>query len=111
MVQSWAPFHAGTLKNSLYAFLCLLPPPVGGESEFTEMYLKKLSDWRKLDYKRYQVPLEGSKIFVRVLQQVNGWQNEVSLFQASALAPADPGLRARELAALLQRWQAARPQK
>jgi hypothetical protein len=107
MVQSWAPFHTGTLKNDLYAFLGLLPPPEDGQSDITELYLKKLKEWRKLRYKRYQVPLEGSKIFVRVLQQVNGWVYELGVFQASALVPVRSDLRARELAALLQRWPSA----
>jgi hypothetical protein len=107
MVQSWAPYHAGTRKNDLYAFLGLPPPPVGEEIDFTDIYLKKLKEWRKIDNKRYHVPLEGSKIFVRVLQQVNGWQNELGRFQASALVPFNRNLRARELAALLGRWPAA----
>jgi hypothetical protein len=107
MVQSWAPYHAGTRKNDLYAFLGLPPPPVGEEIDFTDIYLKKLKEWRKIDYKRYDVPLEGSKIFVRVLQQVNGWQNELGRFQASALVPVNRDLRARELAALLGKWPAA----
>jgi hypothetical protein len=107
MVQSWAPFCAGTRKNALYAFLGLLRPPVDGRCDFTEMYLEKLKDWRKLDYKRYHLPLEGSRIFVRVLQQVNGWVHELGRFQASAVVLLDPGLRARELAALLRRWPAA----
>jgi hypothetical protein len=69
--------------------------------------LKKLKEWRKMDCKRYHVPLEGSKVFVRVLQQVNGWQNELGRFQASVLVPVNRDLRARELAALLGKWPAA----
>jgi hypothetical protein len=107
MVQSWAPCNAGTRGNDLYAFLGFLPPPVGEECDITKLYMEKLKDWRKLDHKRYQVPLEGSKIFVRVLQQVNGWENELGIFQASALVPVSSDLRARELAALLERWPAA----
>ena len=101
------PCTAGTETNGLYAFLGLLPPPVGEECDITELYMEKLEDWRKLKHKRYQVPLEGSRYSIRVLQQVNGWRNEVGSFQASALVPVNRDLRARELAALLERWPAA----
>jgi hypothetical protein len=107
MVQSWAPCHPGTRKNDLYSLLGFLPAPVGEESDFADIYLKKLKECRKMDHQRYHVPLEGSKIFVRVVQQVNGWQNELGRFQASALVPVNQHLRAQELAALLQRWPAA----
>jgi hypothetical protein len=107
MVQSWAPYHPGTLKNDLYALLGLLPPPVDGEIDITDMYLKKLKEWQKLRYKRYQVPLEASRIFIRVVQQVNGWVNELGMFRASALVPVNRDLRAREMAALLRKWPTA----
>ena len=107
MVQGWAPCRAGMRMNDLYSFLGFPPAPVGEESDFTGLYLKKLKEWRKMEDKRYQVPLEGSKIFVRVVQQMNGWQNELGRFQASALVPVNPHLRARELAALMGRWPAA----
>jgi hypothetical protein len=88
MVFAWAPRNAGVDKNSHYAFLGLLPPPVRGESDITSLYLKKLKEWRKLKDKAYHIPLEGSRLFIRVLQQVNGWESELSRFQANALAPA-----------------------
>ena len=108
IVQGWAPLNAGTEKNGLYAFVGLLPPPDDQESDITDMYMEKLLEWRKLKDKRYHVPLEGSKIFIRVLQQVNGWENELSAFRASALVPVNEDFRARELAALLKGWPAAR---
>jgi hypothetical protein len=88
MVFAWAPRNAGVDKNSHYAFLGLLPAPVKGESDITRLYLKKLKEWRKLKDKAYHIPLEGSRVFIRVLQQVNGWENELRRFQANALAPA-----------------------
>jgi hypothetical protein len=91
MVYSWAPFNAGADKNDLYAFLGLMPRPVRGESDIIELYLVKLKQWRKLKPKRYHIPLEGSRIFIRVWQQVNGWEHEVGVFQTSALVPADWG--------------------
>jgi hypothetical protein len=91
MVYSWAPFNGGADKNDLYAFIGLMPPPVAGESDITDLYLEKLKQWRKLKPKRYHIPLEGSRIFIRVWQQINGWVNELRMFQTSALVPADWG--------------------
>jgi hypothetical protein len=88
MVFAWAPCNAGVAKNGLYAFLGLLPPPTKGESDIIELYLKKLKQWRKLKPKRYHIPLEGSRIFLRVWQQVNGWENELGMFLGNALTPA-----------------------
>ena len=88
MVYAWAPCNAGVDKNSHYAFLGLLPAPVRGESDITELFLKKLKEWRKLKDKSYHIPLEGSRIFIRVWQQVNGFENEVGMFLANALVPA-----------------------
>ena len=87
MVYGWAPYPAGVDKNTLYVFLGTARPPKGGEIDFTELYLKKLKEWRKLKHKRYQVPLEGAKVFIRVWQQVNGWVNELGMFRASAFVP------------------------
>jgi len=91
MVYSWAPFNPGADKNDLYAFIGLTPPPVRGEIDIADLYLEKLKQWRKLKPKRYHIPLEGSRIFIRVWQQINGWVREVGMFQASALVPADWG--------------------
>jgi hypothetical protein len=87
MMFAWAPRNPGVDKNSHYAFLGLLPAPVKGESDITKLYLNKLKEWRKLKDKAYHIPLEGSRIFIRVWQQVNGWENELRRFQANALAP------------------------
>jgi hypothetical protein len=67
MVFAWAPCNAGVAKNGLYAFLGLLPPPTKGESDITELYLKKLKEWRKLKHKRYHIPLEEgvTKVFIK----------------------------------------------
>ena len=99
MVFGWAPCNAGVAKNSLYAFLGLVPAPVDWESNITAAYLAKLKEWRKLADKRYRIPLEGSKLFIRVWQQVNGWENHLGMFQGSALIPADAGGAAVERAA------------
>ena len=87
MVYAWAPYPAGVDKNTLYAFLGTTPPPKRGVIDMTNLYLRKLKEWRRLKHKRYQVPLEGAKVFIRVWQQVNGWVNEVGMFQGSAFVP------------------------
>ena len=87
MVYAWAPVNAGVEKNSNYVYLGLLPAPEDGQSDITTLYLRKLKEWRKLKDKRYQVPLAGSKVFVRVWQQINGWQNALGMLRTSAFVP------------------------
>jgi len=87
MVFAWAPCNAGVDKNTHYAFLGLLPAPVKGECDITTLYLNKLKEWRRLKHKSYHIRLEGSRIFIRVSQQINGWENELGMFRAHALVP------------------------
>jgi hypothetical protein len=111
MVFGWAPCNAGAAKNNRYAFLGLLPAPVNGECDITAMYLAKLKEWRRLADRRYQVPLPDSRVFIRAWQQVNGWENELGMFRASALVPATGSRRVRERAAALRKALAARDGK
>jgi hypothetical protein len=60
---------------------------VRGESDIVRLYLKKLKEWRKLKHKSYHIPLEGARVFIRVWQQANGWENELGMFRGSALTP------------------------
>jgi hypothetical protein len=87
MVFAWAPRNPGASRHNLYAFIGLLPPPVKGESDITELYLKKLKEWRKLAPEQYHIPLEGSRIFIRVWQQMDGWENVLGVFRDNALVP------------------------
>jgi hypothetical protein len=49
--------------------------------------LKKLKELKKL--KRYRhVALAGSRVFIRAVQQVNGWENRRHMFASSAVIPA-----------------------
>jgi hypothetical protein len=43
--------------------------------------LKKLKHYRRLD-------LAGSRVFVRAVQQVNGWENKLHRFACSAVISA-----------------------
>jgi len=76
MVYGWTPCNAAVEKPRNWAFLGLAPAPVRGECDITELYLRKLKEWRKLKNRKYHVPLPGSRIFIRVWQQINGWENE-----------------------------------
>jgi hypothetical protein len=87
MLFAWTPLNAGVDRNSNYVFLGLLPAAHHGQIDITELYLAKLKEWRKLKDKRYHVPLEGAKVFVRAWQQVNGWEDELGMFRASAFVP------------------------
>jgi hypothetical protein len=94
MVYAWTPLNAGVDKNDLYAFLGRSGPPEAGEIDFTLLYMNKLKEWRKLKPRRYHVPLEGAKVFIRVWQQMNGWENQLGRFQASAFVPIEDRRRA-----------------
>ena len=47
-----------------YKILGLLPDPVGGLSDITDLYLAKFS----------LLPA-GKRVFIRTLQQINGWRD------------------------------------
>jgi hypothetical protein len=87
MLFASPPRNPGRRYNSDYAFIGLLSPPENGECEFADQYLKKLLEWRRFDNKKYHLPLDGAKVFIRAVQQVNGWESEVAMFSAAALVP------------------------
>ena len=41
--------------------------------------------------KRFHVPLAGARVFIRAVQQVNGWENELGMFRGSAFVLAREG--------------------
>jgi hypothetical protein len=49
--------------------------------------LKRLKELRKLKRHRH-VAREGWRIFIRAVQQVNGWEDRLCMFAGSALIPA-----------------------
>ena len=63
------------------------PPPEGGESEITEMYLTKLKEWRRLKSAQHQVPLEGARISIRTWLQDNGWESKGLMMISHGLVP------------------------
>jgi hypothetical protein len=57
------PHNAGRSYCDKFIYLGPLPPPVGDEIDITEPYLRKLGN-----------PPPGSRVFISVRQQVNGWR-------------------------------------
>jgi hypothetical protein len=87
MLYGWVPCNPSVERSRNWAFLGLLPPPVRGEIDITDLYLAKLKQWRKLRDGKYHLPLPGSRIFVRVWQQINGWENELGRLITSSRVP------------------------
>jgi hypothetical protein len=64
IVSGAAPCSAGVSYVDHFANLGLLPAPTGGFSNITELYVAK-----------YGVPPVGTRVVIRVRQQVNGWDD------------------------------------
>ncbi len=79
--------------SSGFSFLGLLRAGDGKDGNITEIYLTKLKEWRKLLGRQYQLPLAGSKVFVRVWQQENGWEDRARMLAFDDVVP-KPGSRA-----------------
>jgi hypothetical protein len=86
MVFASPPCNAGRSYCSNFAFIGLLPAADESISHITRLYLRKLRELKKL--KRYRhVALAGSRVFIRAVQQVNGWENKPHMFVSSAVVP------------------------
>ena len=86
MVFASPPCNAGRSYCSNFGFIGLLPAADESISHITRLYLRKLREWKKL--KRYRhVALAGSRVFVRAVQQVNGWEDRRHMFVNSAVVP------------------------
>jgi hypothetical protein len=87
MVFASPPCNAGRSYCSNFGFMGLLPAADESISHITRLYLNKLKELKKL--KRYRrVALAGSRVFIRAVQQVNGWENRLYMFASSAVIPA-----------------------
>jgi hypothetical protein len=96
MLFASQPRNPGRRYNSDYAFIGLVSPPDDGESEFTDQYLKKLLEWRRLENKKYPRPLDGAKVFILAVQQVNGWESDVMMFVGTAVVPPKAAMAERK---------------
>jgi len=87
MVFASPPCNAGRGYCSNLGFVGLFPAPHECLSRITRLYLGKLKVLKKL--KRYRrVALAGSRVFIRAVQQVKGWETKPHVFASSALVPA-----------------------
>jgi hypothetical protein len=87
MLFASPPCNAGRSYCSNFSFIGLLSAPNEGIIHFTRLYLKKLKELKKL--KRYRhVALAGSRVFIRAVQQVNGWEDRRHMFAGSVVIPA-----------------------
>jgi hypothetical protein len=64
LVSATAPGSVGASFPGRFVFLGLLPEPVAGVSDITELYVA-----------RYGIPPAGPRVFIQTVQQVNGWQS------------------------------------
>ena len=87
MIFASPPRNPGRAYEDDPSFIGLLPAGQGEERDLAGLYLKKLKEWRRLADRRYHVRLAGARIFIRAVQQVNGWQNEAGTFRANELVP------------------------
>jgi hypothetical protein len=76
MVFASPPQNAGRGSCRDYRFLGLLSAPVECESAITRLY-----------YKKFGVPPENSRVFIRTWQQENGWEDRGGMRLTSALVP------------------------
>ncbi len=75
MLMGTAPCSAGMLRPRRFTLLGALPAPVSSFSDITELYVAK-----------YGVPPPGSRVFIRTLQVIDGWQDEPK--DTTAVVPA-----------------------
>ncbi len=74
VVSGAQPRSAATNYVDHFTILGVLPDPVNGEADITELYVRQ---WGQ--------PRPGSRVFVEVIQQINGWQHLP--LRLSALVP------------------------
>ena len=78
LVQGPAPVRTGVRGVQHFPFLGLLPPPTGGWSAITDLYVA-----------RYGVPKAGTAIWIRTCQHIDGWTDVPKVARARVPTP-DP---------------------
>lgn len=78
LLRASPPCNAGKRRNWDYRVLDVLSAPVKGLSDITELYVRK-----------YGVPPVGKRVFIRIVQQMNGWRGQP--WEASAVVPPKSG--------------------
>ena len=75
LVYASCPYNAGRTYCDKFAYLGLLPAPDGGQSDITELYVK-----------RYGKPPPGSRVIILIVQQLDGWRDNPQ--RTDAIVPA-----------------------
>ena len=75
MLMGTAPCSPGMTRPRRFTLLGALPTPVSGFSDITELYVAK-----------YGVPPPATRVFIRTLQVIDGWQDEPK--DTTAVVPA-----------------------
>ena len=78
VVYASPPCNRGKRRNWDYRLLGLLSSPIKGVNDISVLYMKK-----------YGLPLEGKRVFIRTRQEINGWRGEP--WEASAVVPPREG--------------------
>jgi hypothetical protein len=77
MVFASTPYSAGRQYCGDYRFVGLLPTPVEHVSDIARLYIKK-----------FGVPPANTRVFIRVWQQVDGWECRGRMRLLNDLVPA-----------------------
>jgi hypothetical protein len=72
---------------SNFNFIGLLPASDECLTHIIRLYLKKLKELKRLKHYRH-VTLAGSRVFMRAVQQVKGWETKLHIFASNAVIPA-----------------------
>jgi hypothetical protein len=75
LVQGAAPVGTGVRWVQHFPFLGLLPPPIDGWCDITELYVA-----------RFGIPKVGTAIWIRTCQHIDGWQDAPKVARARVLA-------------------------
>ena len=78
LVLASCPYNQGRDYCDKFLYIGPLPPPVRGQSEITAQYLKK-----------HARPWPGSRVILRICQQLNGWRSLPERIEA-VLPPTQP---------------------
>ncbi len=76
LVQGATPVRTGVRCVQHFPFLGLLPPPIDGWSDITELYVA-----------RYGVPKAGTAIWIRTCQHIDGWTDVPKVLRVRVQAP------------------------
>ena len=77
LAQGARPVGTGVRCVQHFPFLGLLPPPIDGWSDITELYVA-----------RHGVPKAGTAIWIRTCQHIDGWTDVSKVLRARGRAPA-----------------------